>query len=325
MHQNRPSRRAIAAMLASALLPRVARAQSYPEKPIRIVVPFGAGGLADTTTRVVAEKLAVLLGQQIVVLNQPGANGLNAMRFALAAPADGYTLMLLTNGTAIATALARTPAIDPAKAFAPISGLGTFDFLFLAGAQSRHTSLGGFVDAARAAPGTLNIGTINVGSSQNLAAVLFRSLAGLDVAVVPFRTSPEVLTAAIRGDVDVVIDGYAAAKGLIADGQLRTLATTGAKRSAILPEVATVREAGIDGFEVTSWNALFARAGTPEQIIVLLNAQIGSALSDTSVRARVADFGIEARGSTPAEIGRRLADDTRKWAGVIERAGIARN
>lgn len=319
------SRRTFCTMATSAMISAPAWAQSYPDRPIRIVVPFGPGGLADTTTRIVADKLTSLIGQQIVVLNQPGANGLAAGKLALAAPADGYTLILLTNGTAVATALARSPAIDPARAFVPISSLGYFDFQFLTGAQSPHRTLDDFIAAGRASPGKLNIGSINVGSTQNLSAVLFRSLARIDAAVVPFRTSPEVMTAAIRGDVDMVVEGYATAKALIAEGQLRALASTGATRSPNLPDVPTVMEAGVAGFEVTSWNALFAPAGTPAPVVAFLNAKILEALDAASVRERVADLGIQARGSTPEQIGRRLEDDTRRWTRVVDEAGIPRN
>lgn len=322
-----PSRRGFALGGAAALMmPLGTRAQgAYPDRPVRIVVPFGPGGLADITTRVTAEKLTTLMGQQIVVLNQPGANGVTAAKAVLSAPADGYTLGLLTNGTAIATALAKAPAFDPLTQFVPVSSLGFFDFQFLTAGGADFKTLGDFISAARAAPGKLNIGTINVGSSQNLSAVLFRSLAGIDATIVPFRTSPEVLTATIRGDVQVAVEGYASAKGLLADKQLRALASTGSKRSLSLPDVQTVKEAGVDGFEVDSWNAVFAPSGTPPDVVAKLNSQINLALSDPAVVARIADLGIEARGSTPAVIGARLKADIEKWSAVIDKAGIARN
>jgi tripartite-type tricarboxylate transporter receptor subunit TctC len=320
------SRRSFAiGVLGVAAAPGVALAQgAYPDKPVRIIVPFGPGGLADITTRVTGEKLGELIGQQIVVLNQPGANGVTAAKAALAAPADGYTLCLLTNGTAIATALANTPAFDPIKEFVPVSSLGFFDFQFLTAGGSPYPTLEAFIAAAKAAPGKLNIGTINVGSSQNLSALLFKRLAGIDVTIVPFRTSPEVLTATIRGDVQVAVEGFASAKGLLADKQIRALASTGSKRSMSLPDVPTVKEAGVAGFEVDSWNAVFAPAGTPPAAIKLLNQRIVAALSDPAVKARIADLGIEARGGPPEEIGKRLAEDIAKWSEVIDKAGIVR-
>lgn len=311
--------------LASAALPWRALAQAaYPDKPIRVIVPFGPGGLADVTIRIVGEKLGGLLGQQIVVVNQPGANGVTAAKAVLAAPTDGYTLAMLTNGTSVSTALAKTPAFDPVKEFVPISSLGYFDFVFVAKSDSTLKSLGDFVASAKARPGTLNIGTINVGSSQNLSAALFKSLTGIDCAIVPFRTTPDVLTATLRGDVQLAVDGYSATKALLADGQLKVLASSGSQRSPSLPNVPTVKEAGVAGFEVDSWNAVFAPAGTPPAIIALLNQKILAALTDPTVKSKLHELGIEAKGSRPEEIGKRLEVDIVKWSSVIDRAGIVR-
>ena len=320
------TRRTLAIAAGTAMLAPKAFAQgAYPDKPIKVIVPFGPGGLADITTRVTAERLSTLIGQQIVVLNQPGANGVTAAKAALAAPADGYTVILLANSTSVAAAMAAKPAFDAAKEFTPISSLGFFDFQFLTAGSSPYTKLKDFIDAAKATPDKLNIGTINVGSSQNLSAVLFKSLAGIDVSIVPFRTSPEVLTAAIRGDVQLAVEGFASAKGLLADKQVRALASTGTKRSPSLPDVPTVAEAGVPGFVVDSWNAIFAVAGTPPAAIALLNRQIGAALADPTVKAKFADLGIDARGGPPEEIGKRLVDDIAKWTDVVTKAGIARN
>lgn len=310
---------------ATTLAPKAFAQAPYPEKPIKVIVPFGPGGLADITTRVTAEKLSTLIGQQIVVLNQPGANGVTAAKAALAAPADGYTMILLANSTSVAAAMAATPAFDPVKEFVPVSSLGFFDFQFLTGGSSAYATLKDFIDAAKATPGKLNIGTINVGSSQNLSAVLFKSLAGIDVSIVPFRTSPEVLTAAIRGDVQLAVEGFASAKGLLADRQVRALASTGTTRSLALPDVPTVPEAGVPGFVVDSWNAIFAPAGTPPAAVSLLNQQIRAALADPVVKAKFADLGIDARGGPPEEIGKRLVDDIAKWTDVVTKAGIVRN
>jgi tripartite-type tricarboxylate transporter receptor subunit TctC len=316
-------RLAVVSLLAAALATPAAAQVAYPDKPIRVIVPFGPGGLADVTIRVVGEKLGALLGQSIVVVNMPGANGVTAVKAVQSAPADGYTLALFTNGTAITHALAATPPFDPAKDFRPISSLGFFDFVFVTGAQSRFQTLSEFV--ASATPDARNIGTINVGSSQNLSAVLFKSLTGSTAAIVPFRTTPDVMTATIRGDVQLAIDGYSAAKSLIADKQLRALAVSGPARNPALPDVPTAAEAGVREFEVTSWNALFALAGTPETIVNALNAKLVAALSDAGVKAKLMDLGIEARASTPDVIGARLQSDIAKWGAVIAKAGVAKN
>jgi tripartite-type tricarboxylate transporter receptor subunit TctC len=320
------SRRAVVAGgIAASLLPTRAWPQSgYPDKPIKVIVPFGPGGLADVTIRVVGEKLGSLLGQQIVVVNQPGAGGITAAKAALAAPADGYTLALFTNGTAVSAALVKTLAFDPVKEFEPISSLGYFDFLLLSAGNGPYKTLQDFVDAAKAKPGTLNIGTINIGSTQNLTAALLKTVTGLDVAIVPFRTTPDVMTAVLRGDVHLAVEGFASAKGMLADGQLKALASSSAKRGKSTPDVPTVQEAGVEAFDVDSWNAVFAPAGTPKPVIDRLSAKIGEALADPAVAAKLLELGIEAKASSPEEIGARLEADIAKWGAVIDRAGIPR-
>jgi tripartite-type tricarboxylate transporter receptor subunit TctC len=315
------SRRGVMLGASALLTAQPARAQAtYPDKPIRVIVPFGPGGLADVTIRVVGEKLSAVLGQQIIVVNMPGANGVTAVKAVQAAPGDGYTLALFTNGTAITHALAKTPAFDPMRDFKPISSLGYFDFVFVTGAASPFVTLSDFIASARPEP--RNIGTITVGSSQNLSAVLFKSLTGSTAVIVPFRTTPDVMTATLRGDVHLAIDGYSAAKSLLADKQLRALAVSGPKRNPALPDVPTAAEAGITGFEVTSWNALFALSAVPSAIVDTLNAKLAEVLADAGVRAKLADLGIEARGSTAAGIGERLRSDIAKWGDVIAKAGI---
>lgn len=318
------SRRSFAVAAVAMLSTHPVGAQTaYPDKPIRVIVPFGPGGLADVTVRVVGEKLGALLGQQIVVVNMPGANGVTAVKAVQAAPADGYTLALFTNGTAITHALAATPPFDPTKDFQPISSLGFFDFVFVTGAASPHTSLKHFVDVSKT--DARNIGTINVGSSQNLSAVLFKAMTGSSAAIVPFRNTPDVMTATLRGDVHLAIDGYSAAKSLLADKQLRALAVSGATRNPALPDVPTAAEAGVTGFDITSWNALFALAATPPTVVARLNAKLKEALADSAVKAKLADLGIDARASAPSDIGARLTSDITKWGDVIAKSGITKN
>lgn len=296
----------------------------WPEKPIRVIVPFGPGGLADVTMRVVGEKLGERLGQQVVIVNQPGAGGTAAARAVLSAPADGYTLALLTNGTAIAVPLMASLGYDPVADFRPVSSLGFFDFLLITSADQPYRTLGDLIAAAKAKPGTLNLGTINIGSTQNLTGQLLKTLAGIDVQIVPFRTTPDVLTAVLRKDVDLAIDGFVAVKGQLADGKLRALAVTGPSRFAGLPDVPTVIEAGVTGFDVTSWNAVFAPKGTPDDVIATLNREIGVVLADTGVKQRLLDLGIAAQGGPPQAIADRLQLDIRRWGEVIQKAGVPR-
>jgi putative tricarboxylic transport membrane protein len=297
---------------------------TYPTKPVRIVVPFAPGGIADITTRVAADKLSQKLGQRFYVENQPGAGGITAARTVISAPADGYTLTLLTNGTAASVSWFNKLPFDPVKDFVPISSLGYFDFIFAVNAESGVESLAEFIAAAKAKPGTLNVGTINVGSTQNLSAELFKTEAGIDFQIVPYRSTPDLLVSLMQGNVALAIDGYSSMKGNLAEGKMRALATTGAVRSQATPDVSTAREAGVGNYDVVSWNALFARAGTPEEIVKTLNGALQEILAESDVKKQLLDLGIEARASTPEEIAGRLASDIVKWRGVIERAGVAK-
>jgi tripartite-type tricarboxylate transporter receptor subunit TctC len=315
--------RRLALGLGAAALAAPALSQArFPDKPIRLIVPFGPGGLADVTARVVGERVGAALGQQVVVVNQPGAGGVAAARAALGAPADGHTLILFTNGTAISVPLVKDLGYDPLTQFTPVSSLGFFDFLLLTSAEHPYRTLTDFLGAARTRPGAPNIGTINVGSTQNLTANLFRTQAGIDAAIVPFRTTPDAITALLRKDIDLVIDGYVAARSLMQENKLRALATTGPARFAGLPDIPTVAESGVPGFDVTSWNAVYAPAGTPPDVIRTLNGALQAALADAGARQRLIDLGIEPRGGEPAAIDARLRQDIARWSDVIRAAGI---
>lgn len=315
-------RTTLAALAAVAIASRAGAQAAYPDKPIKVLVPFGPGGLADITVRVVAEKMSAILGQQMVIVNQPGAGGIAAAKSVLAAPADGYTLALFTNGTAISVPLVKELGFDPVVQFAPVSSLGFFDFLVLTGADSGYKTLADVLAAAKTKSGGLNIATINIGSTQNLTAELFKAGAGAAMTIVPYKTSPDAITAVIRKDVDLVIDGYAAARAMLQDKRVIALATTGGQRSPLWPDVPTVQESGLPGFDVTSWNALFTLAGTPQPVIDKLNGAINAALVDEAVIKKLFDLGIVAKGGKPSEIGDRLKSDIAKWGAVIEKAGI---
>jgi tripartite-type tricarboxylate transporter receptor subunit TctC len=300
-----------------------ARAEAkYPDRSVRIVLPFAAGGVADITARIVAEKLSEKLGQRFYVENQAGAGGIIAARTVISSPPDGYTLALLSNGTAVSVSLFKKLPYDPLKDFTPISSLGFFDFIFATAGGLPFKSLPDVIAAAKARPGTLNVGTINVGSTQNLSAELFKTAAGVDFAIIPYRGTPEIQVALLQGDVALTIDSFSAMKGNLADGKLRALASSGAQRSEATPELATVHEAGVADYDVVSWNALFAPAGTPPEIVKTLNAALREILADGDVKKRLIELGIEARAGTPQEIYDRLKSDIDKWRVVIEKAGI---
>jgi len=310
-------------VLAALLLaPQVAHAQKYPDHPVRLIVPFGPGGVADVTARIVGEKLGEKLGQRFVIENMPGAGGINAARAVLSAAPDGHTLALFSNGTAISVSLFRNLRFDPLTDFVPVSSMGIFDFIFVTQAGSPYATLADFIKAAKAKPGALNVGTINVGSTQNLAAQLFKSTAGVDVTIVPFRSSPDVLVALLRGDIQLAIENYTIVQSNIADKALTAVSTSGPVRTSFLADVPTVKEAGGGDFEARSWNAIFAPKGTPADVIKTLNTALREVLDTPELRKRALELGIEAKASTPEEIAQRLNDDIAKWAKVTERAGI---
>jgi tripartite-type tricarboxylate transporter receptor subunit TctC len=296
--------------------------QGYPNRPIRFVLAFGAGGVADIAARIVAEKLGEKLGQRLVVENQPGPGGIAAARTVLTAPPDGYTLALLTNGTAISVGAYNALPFDPVKDFAPVSALGTFDLILGTNANSKYKTLEDFIKAARAQPGKLNVGTINVGGTQNLAAELFKSSAGVNFQIIPYRSTPEIIIAVLRNDVDLMVDFYAPMKSALDDNQIRPLATSGVKRVSYLPNVPTVPEAGVPGYEVVAWNGLFVRNGTPAEIVNHLLSAMRDVLANPDLVRRYAELGVEAKSSTPAEVQERLKADIVKWSAVIEKAGI---
>jgi tripartite-type tricarboxylate transporter receptor subunit TctC len=314
-----------AVLVLSALVvshPQAAAQSRYPDKAVRIVLPFAAGGVADITARLIAEKLGDRLAQRFYVENQPGAGGIAAARTVISSPPDGYTLALLSNGTAVSVSLFKKLPFDPLKDFEPVSSLGFFDFVFSTGANSQFKTLGDFIAAAKAKPGTLNVGTINIGSTQNLSAELFKTAAGIDFTIIPFRGTPEAQISLLQGDIALLIDSYSSMKGNLADGKLRALASSGSKRSEATPELATVQEGGVAGYDVVSWNAMFAPAGTPPEIVKTLNGALREILADTDVKRRLIELGIEARASTPQEISARLKSDIDKWRQVIDKAGI---
>src|SRR5580658_3480420 len=303
-----------ATAIALAVLAASPSAQArYPDKPVRIVLPFAAGGVADVTARIVAEKLSVRLGQRFYIENQPGAGGIAAARTVISSAPDGYTLILLSNGTSVSVPLFEKLPFDPVKDFAPISSLGLFDFVFCTGGDSPYKTLGDFIAAAKAKPGTLNVGTINVGSTQNLSAELFKTAAGIDFTIIPYRGTPEIMVALLQGNIALAVEGYSAMKGNLADNKIRALADSGAVRSASTPDIPTVRESGGIDYDVISWNALFAPAATPPDIIKTLNDALQEILADPDVKQRLLELGIEAKASTPQEIEDRLKSDIVKW------------
>lgn len=299
-----------------------ARAQSFPTRPVRILVPFGPGGVADLTARAVGQKLGESLGQPVVVENRPGAGGIAAGEAVAKADPDGHTLLLMSNGTAVSAGLFRSLPFDPLRDFAPVGLLASFDIAILVAAESRWRSLADLLAYARANPGRLNLGSINIGSTQNLAAELLKSAAGIDLQIVPFNGTPAVVTALRGGQIDAAVEILGPVMGQVQGRTLRVLATTGAARSASLPDVPTAAETGIPGLVASSWNGLAAPARTPRPIIQRLNRDIQAALQQPDLRRRLQELQVDAAPGTPEQAGELLASEIRRWSDVIQRAKI---
>jgi tripartite-type tricarboxylate transporter receptor subunit TctC len=313
---------ALPAALMLVLAPLASAEAKWPEKPVKIVLPFGAGGVADVTARIMAEKLSDKFGQRVYIENMPGPGGINAARAVVNATPDGYTMGLVTNGTAISVAAFNKLPFDPLTQFDMVSTIGLFDLVFAVNAESSYKTLGDFIKAAKAEPGKLNIGTIAVGGTQNLGAELFKSLAGVNVQIVPYKNSPDIVVALLRNDVQMLVEFPPAIQGQVNDNKLRVLATSSPKRSPFMKDVPTAAEAGVNGYEVTSWNGVFATKGAPKDALDTMNAAMREVLAMPDVKASFAKVGVIAQASTPAELMDRVKADIKKWNDVIDKAGI---
>ena len=309
-------------LLLLLLLPGISFSQSYPSKPVRIVLPFGPGGIADIVTRTIAPRLGEGLGQQVVVENLPGAGGIRAAETVARAEPDGHTLLLLTNGNAVSQALFKSLPYDPVNDFAMISTVAYFSMVIVTGEKSKAKTLQDMIAIAKANPGKLNIGTITPGGTQHLAGELFRSTAGIDALVVPHKTTGEVIIATRNGNVDLAVDFVAPLLSNIRSGALRALAVTAGKRFPGLPEVPTVIESGVAGYDVSSWNALAAPAKTPRAVIDRVQQELVKALAAPEVQKRFGELGVDGRTSTPAELREFFVSESRRWARVVESAKI---
>ncbi len=313
-------RRAAVALVAFACI--AANAQSSSQRPIRLVVPFGPGGVADLTARVVARKMTQDTGQNIIVDNKPGAGGIVAAEAVATAAPDGLTLLLMSNANAVSAGLFKALPFDPIKSFAPVSMLGYFDMAVIVGGQSQFTSMEALLAYAKAHPGQLNIATINTGSTQNLAAELLKRSLKIDAQIVPFNSSASVLTALQGNQVDAAVEILAPILGQVQGKTLRALAVMGEKRAPQFPSVPTVSESGAPGFNVASWNALAAPAKTPAGTLARLNKAVNDALNSADVKKQLADIGVQPKPSTPQQQADFYAGEIRRWSAVIRDAGI---
>jgi tripartite-type tricarboxylate transporter receptor subunit TctC len=308
------------ACLAALALP--IQAQPLSSRAIKIIVPFGPGGVADLTARSVAQKMSENMGQPVVVENKPGAGGVGAGDAVAKAEPDGHTLLLMSNGTAVSAGLFKSLPFDTLKDFAPISTLGFFDIALVVPQNSPHKTLADLLAFARANPGKLNIGSINIGSTQNLSAELFRSVANIQWQIVPFNGTPAVVTALRGGQIDAAVEILSPMLPQINANEVRALAVFGEKRSSALKDVPTAAQSGLAGFNAASWNGLAAPGKTPKDIVARLNREVKAALESPEVKKRLLDLNIDASYSTPEQLSALLAAEIRRWSEVIVRAKI---
>jgi tripartite-type tricarboxylate transporter receptor subunit TctC len=312
---------AMLAALSFGAATEAAAQAPYPNRPVRVVIPFGPGGFADITMRLVGQQLSERTGAQVVIENRPSAGGIVAANAVTSAPPDGHTLFVLSSGIALSKSLLKTMPFDPVTAFTPVSTLALFDLLLLVKADSPMRTIKDALDTARGDPAKFNIGTINPGSTQNVTAELLRSVTGIPVSIVPHRATAEVLTSLLRGDTQIGVESYAALKAPIDAAQVRAIAATGDKRSPMQPNVPTLKESGIDA-QVVGWNSLVAPAGTPKDVVAALNRHVRAILEGADFGKRMLELGGEPKASTPEELEARLKSDIDMWAAVVKKAGL---
>jgi tripartite-type tricarboxylate transporter receptor subunit TctC len=316
-------RRGLLAAACGWVLASGGQAQTtWPTRPITLIVPFAPAGIADITARTVAQAMARELGQPIVVDNRPGAGSVIASSAVARAAPDGYTLLLMSNSNAVSTALFRKLPFDVVTAFAPITTLGFFDLGVFVASDSRFRSLKDVVAYASANPGRLTIASISVGSTQHLAAELFKTKAGIDALIVPYKGTPAVLTALRTGEVEVAFEILGPMLPQLRAKAIQVVAVTSDRRYAGLPQVPTVMEAGVPDYAVASWNALAAPAGTPPAVIARLNRVAAEALAQPAVQQRLLELGVRTQSGSPQQLESLLASEIERWGRVIRAAKI---
>lgn len=312
----------LGAALACAASPH-ALAQSYPTKPVRMIVPFAAGGGTDIVARTVGVKLGESLGQTVLVDNRAGAAGAIGTELAAKSPADGYTLLMGSSGPiAINPALQAKLPYDPLRDFTPVALITTMPFLTVVHPSLPVRSVKELIALARARPGQLNYGSPGSGSSTHLATELFKAMARVDIVHVPYKGVAPAATDLVSGQVQMLTGDLNTLMPHVRSGKMRPLAVTGASRSALLPDMPTIAEAGVPGYEASGWFGILAPAGTPREIVRRLNGEIGKALQSDDLRKRLSGLGGEVAGGTPEAFGQHLRREIEKWGKLIRAIGL---
>jgi tripartite-type tricarboxylate transporter receptor subunit TctC len=300
---------------------QIARAQSYPTRPVRIIVGFPAGGPTDITARLISQYLAERLGQSFIVENRSGASSNIATEAVVRAPPDGHTLLLVTSTNAINATLYQNLGFNPIKDVEPVSGIIRYPNVMEVHPSLPVENVSEFIAYAKANPGQINVATPGSGTSQRISCELLKMMAGIDIVTVTYRGSAPALTDVIAGQVQGMFDAITSSIGHVKSGKLRALAVTTASRSEALPEVPSMSEF-LPGYEASGWNGLAAPLHTPAEVTDKLNAETNAALADPKIKARLTELGGVTLPGSPADFGRLFREDTEKWAKVVKFADI---
>jgi tripartite-type tricarboxylate transporter receptor subunit TctC len=311
--------------LFGAALPS-AHSQTWPSRSLRIVVPFAPGGSTDIFARLVGDRLATALGQPVVIDNRPGAGGNIGADAVAKAPADGYTLLMATTGVmAINNAMYKNLSYDAAKDLKPVIYIASITNVLIVPVDSPLKSVADVIATAKASPGKLSFASSGSGASTHMSAELFRLMTGTELLHIPYKGSGQAMPDVISGRVSMMFENMPGAVGHIKSGQLRVLGVTGLKRTPALPDVKTVAEAGVPGYESLSWSGIAAPAATPPEVIARLNREINAILANPDMRAKLAEQGAEAVGGAPEAFGEHIARERQKWSKVVRDAAIVVN
>ena len=297
-------------------------AETYPSRPILAIVPFPPGGGVDTIARILQPKMQELLGQPVVIENRPGASAIVGTNFVARAAPDGYTVLFTLNPHVVNAHLYKELPYDPLSDFSPISLIATTANILVVNPKVNATSVQQLIALARAQPGTLNFGTAGVGSPFHLAGALFNAIADIKIVDVPYKGGPQATVDLLSGRVQVMFGNLFNILPYVKSGQVRALAVTSAKRLAVMPDLPTVAESGVPGYEFKSWFGALAPAKTPPEIVQRLNAAIRAAIESSEVKQQIAVQGAELVGSTPEEFSAFLKKEMSKWSGVIKKTGL---
>jgi tripartite-type tricarboxylate transporter receptor subunit TctC len=297
-------------------------AQQYPSKPVRIIVPFGAGGPADIYARYLAQRLQDPMGQSFVVDDRPGAGSIIGTDLVAKSPSDGYTLLLMSNTHTVNESLVPKKPFALMKDFVPIAPINYSDLVLVVHPSVPAKSIKELLALAKASPNGLNYASSGTGTPYHMAGELFKSMAGVQIVHIPHKGSGEARTSVMSGQVEIMLDAITTMAPMARAGRVRALGTTGAKRSTVLPDVPTIAEAGVKDYEATIWLGIMAPVGTPKPIVDRLNAEIGKIVARPDVKKAWNEQGAEPMAMTPAEFEKYLNADIAKWAHVVKVAGV---